>query len=77
MKKGMMAFICLIIGIMICACGSRNSANTNQQTAAPVADASITFRNHAEDADVWILPPDSVAGTRCTLWTPLSYFILE
>ena len=27
--------------------------------------------------DVWILPPDSVLGIRCTLCTPLSYFILE
>ena len=27
--------------------------------------------------EVWIRPPDSVAGTRCTLCTPLSYFILE
>lgn len=56
MKKGMIACMCLIIGIMVCACGSNSSANTNQQAAASTADASITFRNHAEEADVWILP---------------------
>ena len=30
-----------------------------------------------EIVDVWILPPDSVSGTRCTLCTPDSYFIIE
>ncbi len=25
-------------------------------------------------ADVWMRPCDSVAGTRCTRWTPPSYF---
>ena len=27
--------------------------------------------------EVWILPPDSVSGTRCTRCVPLSYFIRE
>ena len=27
--------------------------------------------------EVWIRPPDSVSGTRCTRCTPLSYFIRE
>ena len=28
-------------------------------------------------ADVWIRPPDSVSGMRCTRWTPLSNFIFS
>ena len=27
--------------------------------------------------EVWIRPPDSVAGIRCTRWTPLSYLSFE
>lgn len=27
--------------------------------------------------EVWIRPCVSVAGTRCTRWTPASYFIFE
>ena len=30
-----------------------------------------------ETMDVWIRPPDSVSGTRCTRCTPLSYFKRE
>ena len=28
-------------------------------------------------ADVWTLPWVSVSGTLCTLWTPLSYLVLN
>ena len=38
---------------------------------------SLTSGNTATVAvDVWILPLDSVSGTLCTLWTPLSNFNL-
>ncbi len=36
--------------------------------------SSASGRTATVTAEVWMRPWDSVTGTRCTRWTPLSYF---
>ena len=38
---------------------------------------SISGSTATVTVEVWTRPPDSVSGTRCTRWTPLSYFSRE
>lgn len=58
--------------------GARGAAHSVISLGSIFTSTSETSGMMATVAvEVWIRPCVSVAGTRCTRWTPASYFIFE
>ena len=53
---------------------ARNTCISTSAGSRSTSTSSISGRTATVAVEVWIRPPDSVSGTRCTRWTPLSNF---